>query len=583
MPTARLAASLRLAATLLPLVFTLGIVGAAQAVTGIQDACGSAPAGHVRCEAQIVVSRKATLMHPKLRPVTMGTHSHAVAHSATINGAVEPQPATPLYLQQAYDLTALSATGGVNTTIAVVDAYNDPSVTTDLATFRADSGLPACNAASGCFRVLNELGTTAPLPVSDVGWSVEESLDVDAVSALCPNCRIVLVEANGSDNTDMQYAIQAAVGAGATIVSNSWSALATTSPFTSSLSYPGVSILAASGDDGTAPSGLSTYPAALPNVTAVGGTTLNPSPSTARGYSETAWDGTGSGCDTYESSPAWQPQTGCVGRAYNDISADGDPNTGLDVYDSQDGGWLEVGGSSLAAPLAAAFEAVTGVNGTTAQWVYTDESLLNGVYSGSNGSCALSLICNAATGWNGPDGAGSISGDIVAGAPGIGGPDLDAGTTYTENVTSSSAVLQGGIYPNGEATSYYWQYGKTAAYGSQTTAVVVPAGTAVASVGGTLASLAPSSSYHYRLVATNASGTSYGYDFTLDTTGATPNSTVVKSIVKPVQHKPAKKHKPARQNRTKRTSAKHKPLKKHRLAKTHKAATQHKRIKRDRR
>jgi subtilase family serine protease len=574
MPTARSVATTTLAATVLSLLFTLGSAGGASAATGIQDACGSAPAGQVRCEAQIVVSgAKAQPVRPKVDHITTGTHSHAVGHVVATTGVGEPQPATPLYLQQAYDLTALSATQGANQTVAVVDAYNDPSVAADLSTFRADSGLPACTTASGCFRVLNELGTTMPLPADDTGWSVEESLDVDAVSALCPNCKIVLVEANATDNTDMQAAIQAAVGAGANIISNSWSAEAKASPFSSDLTYPGVSILAAAGDDGTASYGQSAYPAALPNVTAVGGTTLSRSAAGPRGFVESAWDNTGSGCDTYESAPLWQsqPQTGCSGRAYNDISADGDPRTGLDVYDSQDGGWLEVGGSSLAAPLAAGFEAVTGVSGTTPQWAYTDQSLLNGVDSGSNGSCGT-LICNAATGWNGPGGVGSISGDVVQGAPGIGGPDANDGTTYTESVSASSAALEGGVYPNGEATSYQWQYGKTAAYGSETAAVTVPAGTSAASVTGALASLAPSTTYHYRLLATNSSGTSYGYDFTLTTAAGKTSKSVTRTVAKPAKHKSTKakaKHKAKAKAKAKRKPTKHKAAKKRKRVKRH--------------
>ena len=575
MPAIRLAATATFAAALLSLAFMLGMTNDASAATRVQNACGSAPAGHVRCDAQVLVSGvKAEPVHPKIDTITTGTHSHVVSHAATTSASGEPQPASPLYLQQAYDLTALSATRGANQTVAVVDAYNDPSAASDLATFRADSGLSACTAASGCFRVLNQLGATSPLPASNSSWSVEESLDVDAVSALCPNCKIVLVEASSTTNGDMQAAIQAAVSAGANIVSNSWSTQGTRSPFTSSFSYPGVSVLAAAGDDGTAPAGQSAYPAALPSVTAVGGTTLDAGTASARGFLETAWDDTGSGCDTYESAPAWQPQTGCAGRAYNDISADGDPNTGLDVYDSQDGGWLQVGGSSLASPLAAAYEAVTGVSGTTPQWAYSDESLLNGVDSGSNGTCAIALICNAGSGWNGPGGAGSISGDVVQGAPGIGGPDVSgASATYTESVSSNSAALQGGVYPNGESTSYYWQYGTSTAYGSQTSTVTVPAGPGAVSVTGTLTALAPATTYHYRLVASNASGTSYGYDFTLNTAAAPVENVVTKVVAKPVKHEPAKvKHvkKHVKHKQAKHKRAKHKHAKRHtRAARNH--------------
>lgn len=478
----------------------------------------------------------------------------------------EPQPGTPLYLQQAYDLTALSATQGSAVTVAVIDAYNDPTAASDLATYRAAYGLPACTTGNGCFQVLNETGASSPLPANSSSWSVEESLDIDAVSALCPNCKIDLVEANQPSSNDMQNAIQAAVSAGATFVSNSWSAESPDSPFSSSFSFPGVSVLAASGDEGTLETGENDYPAALSTVTAVGGTTLNTS-ATTRGYTESAWNDGGSGCDTNEAAPSWQSQTGCAGRAYSDLAADGDPSTGLNVYDSEDGGWIVVGGTSLATPLVAAYEAVTGVNGTTPQWAYSDAALLNDVTSGSDGGCAIALICNAASGWDGPTGVGTISGDVVTGAPGVAGPDVNGagGNTYALSVGSSSATLTGGIYPNGEGTTYYWQYGRTTSYGSQTNPETLPAGTVLSSVQGTMTGLAPATVYHYRLVASNASGTTYGYDFTLTTAG--------KSVV----DKPAKKRtaaKPVR-GKVRKHRRRPRPGRRHTARKRHTASKHH--------
>ena len=220
--------------------------------------------------------------------------------------------------------------------------------------------------------------------------------------------------------------------------------------------------------------------------------------------------------------PSWQTDTGCTGRAYADVSADANPDTGLRIYDSGDGGWFVEGGTSLASPLIAAFEALTGVNGTTAQWAYSDSALLNDVTSGSSGSCAagIAYICTAGTGYDGPTGVGSISGDIVAGAPGIGGPPVGGGSdnTYTQAAGTTTATLAGGVYPNGLDTTYSWQYGTTTAYGSQTTALIdVGAGTAPVSAPATLTGLTPGTTYHYRLVATNSDGTDYGYDYTLST------------------------------------------------------------------
>src|SRR5207342_1372145 len=123
------------------------------------------------------------------------------------------------------------------------------------------------------------------------------------------------------------------------------------------------------------------------------------------------WNG-GSGCDVNEPKPSYQTDTGCTGRSWADLSADADPYTGLTVYDSGNGGWMQVGGTSLATPLIAAYEAVTGINGTSPQWAYADSALLNDPITGSTGSCAAAIayICNAGTGYDGPTGVGSISG-----------------------------------------------------------------------------------------------------------------------------------------------------------------------------
>ena len=172
-----------------------------------------------------------------------------------------------------------------------------------------------------------------------------------------------------------------------------------------------------------------------------------PSP---RGFTETAWDDSGSGCDLAIATPAYQAslRIGCAGRAYADVSADGDPDTGLTVYASSDGGWIAAGGTSLAAPLIAAFEAITGVDGTTPAWAYADASMLDDPASGSNGSCstALDVICRSAAGYDGPTGAGSISGAIMPGAPGIGAPDIrsSSASTFTDGVIGSAGAAAAG-------------------------------------------------------------------------------------------------------------------------------------------
>jgi hypothetical protein len=446
-------------------------------------------------------------------------------HNVTETGVQAPEQMTPAYLQQAYDLTYLSATRGSGDTVAIVGVYNDAAAASDLATFRSTYGLPACSEADGCFQQLNEQGQAAPLPAEDGSWAEEESMDIEAVSALCPNCKIDLVEASAADASDLQAAITAATAAGANQVSISGDGIYTQNPF-SDFSASGVSIDVATGDGGALPSGEDAYPAALPYVTAVGGTTLEPASASAptpRGVTETAWDGSSAGCDTQEQPLPYQPADGCSGRSYADVSADANPSTGLTVYDSPAGGWLDGGGTSLASPLVAAFQAITGVDGSTPQWAYADAANLNDPSSGSTGACSgqLALLCNAASGYDGPTGAGSISGQIVQGAPGVGLPSLGPsdGKTYTEKAANTSVSLVGGIYPNGEPTTYYWQYGVTPSYGLRTKAVSVGSGTAPVSIFSRLTDLKPGTRYHYRLVASNASGIEYGYDTSFATTG----------------------------------------------------------------
>ncbi len=105
----------------------------------------------------------------------------------------------PSQIQSAYKLAGLS--GG--RTVAIVDAYNDPNAASDLATYRKAYGLPDCTTANGCFKQVNQSGATSPLPAGDYGWAEEESLDLDAVSAACPSCHILLVEANSAATTSI--------------------------------------------------------------------------------------------------------------------------------------------------------------------------------------------------------------------------------------------------------------------------------------------------------------------------------------------------------------------------------------------
>lgn len=499
-----------------------------------QDVCPPASATQASCDAQMLVSSAGDApVHPRLVGTGSGARIMArsmLAHQATPAAAPEPQPGSPAYVQQAYDLTYLSQARGAGDTVAIVDAYDDPAAEADLAVYRAHFGLPPCTTQNGCFRKVDQNGGQA-YPAGGQGWASEISLDLDAATALCPRCNLLLVEANTADSTDLVAAQTEAAALGASQISDSWgapTAFVPTGPYT----FPGVATVASAGDNGFLGLVQNQYPAALPDVTAAGGTALIPASTSGiqspRGFTEQAWSSDGSGCDLLVAKPAWQSDSGCAGRSYTDLSANADPDTGLDVYDSSDGGWVLMGGTSESAPLIAAYYAIAGAAGASPAWAYAHNALLNDPIGQTNGSCQLAIayICVAGPGYDGPTGVGSISGAVIAGAPGIGGPGTNG--SFTQSAGATSAVVQAGIYPNGSDTTYSWQYGTTSGYGQSTAAADVGSGQTAVGVSSTLSGLAPRTTYHYRLAAQNAFGTTYGYDFTLTT--AAPSAPTVSPV-----------------------------------------------------
>jgi subtilase family serine protease len=378
----------------------------------------------------------------------------------------------PAQLQSAYDLTAASAADGSGTTVAVVDAYNDPTAASDLAAYRSAAGLPALTA--GQFTQYNQNGATSPLPseapVSD-DWTLEESLDVDMVSAICPLCKIDLVEAD-NDTGDGLYVAEetAATTLGAKYISNSWGGSEASSDTTLDSEYFGVSgvVYTASAGDGAYSAGV-IYPATSPNVVSVGGTTLNTS-SNSRGWTESVWEtssteGTGSGCSAFEPQPSWQKSisiltAACSDRVDNDVAADADPNTGAAIYDTSNGngGWNEVGGTSESSPIIASVFALAGNNGNggdnAADSIYTHTTDLNEVTASSNGSCtppaADSVLCtatgaahtyNGPTGWGTPEGLGAFqSNTSTANTVTVTNPGSQTGTVGTAASLQISAT-----------------------------------------------------------------------------------------------------------------------------------------------
>jgi subtilase family serine protease len=324
-----------------------------------------------------------------------------------IHHATAPTGYGPADLQKAYELPNT----GAGQTVAIVDAYDDPAADHDLAVYRSHYGLPACTSANGCFRKVSQTGGSH-LPSADGGWAEEESLDLDMVSAACPECHILLVEATTASMASLGAAVDEAVALGANAVSNSYGGPdAKDSTYGRYYHHAGVAITASAGDSGY---GVS-YPASSRYVTAVGGTTLTPS-SSSRGFTESAWGDSGSGCST-DNTASWQSTTtGCKGRAVADVSAVADPNTGVAVYDSYpfDGasGWLTFGGTSASSPIIAAVYALAGNAPTIADAsaIWAHHTGLHDVTKGSNGSCATKQWCAARKGWDGPTGWGTPNG-----------------------------------------------------------------------------------------------------------------------------------------------------------------------------
>ncbi|GAA0315144.1 S53 family peptidase [Actinoallomurus spadix] len=332
----------------------------------------------------------------------------AKSAAAVRAAAAAPSGLSPANLQSAYKLPS---TGGSGQTVAIVDAYNAPTAEADLAVYRSQYGLPACTTANGCFKKVDQNGGTS-YPKTDGGWAQEISLDLDMVSAVCPSCKIVLVEASSASFANLGAAENTAARL-ANVISNSYGGSdASDSSYGSYYNHPGKAITVSSGDSGY---GVE-YPASSRYVTAVGGTSLKTA-SNSRGWTETAWSGAGSGCSSYNTALSGQSGvgTGCSRRAVADVSAVADPSTGVAVYDSTayqgQSGWMVFGGTSVAAPIIAG---VYGLAGNAASidnnYPYTHSGSLFDVTSGSNGSCSTSQWCKARTGWDGPTGLGTPNG-----------------------------------------------------------------------------------------------------------------------------------------------------------------------------
>jgi subtilase family serine protease len=338
-----------------------------------------------------------------------GAIEHYAHHPLHVrpNASTSPTGLSPATIKSAYTFPT-SLTAGAGKTIAIVDAYDDPSAEADLGVFSSQYGLPACTTANGCFAKVNQTGG-ANYPRTNTGWALEISLDIQWAHAIAPGAKILLVEASSNSFTNL-LAAEDYAKTQAQYVSNSWgsSEFSGENAYDSHFVQSGVSFFVSAGDAGTP----AEYPSASPNVISVGGTTLHFGPNGSF-LSETGWSGGGGGCSAYETATSAQSgfngyaQVNCAGkRATPDVSLDADPASGVSVYDSTryqgQKGWWTVGGTSASSPMWAARSAVAGADVNSA-YVYGNTITYRDITSGNNGAPCLAGydLCTGRGSWTG--------------------------------------------------------------------------------------------------------------------------------------------------------------------------------------
>jgi IPT/TIG domain/Subtilase family len=361
-----------------------------------------------------------------------------------VDGGGERRGLDPQELQDAYDIPATLESPQ---TIALVDAYGYPDAEADLAKYRSRYGLPPCRKAGGCFKKVNENGEEGNYPPAEPGWDLEAALDEDMASAACPQCHIVMVEASTELPADLAASANEAAVVGANEISNSYGfpelleelcGRAACAQYNHDYKHAGVLVTASSGDSGYGDAyfelGFSTtdFPAASPNVIAVGGTALYKVEGLPRKWFEEVWNepalglGTGSGCTSAERKPTWQTDSGCATRTDNDVAAVAALDTPVSVR--IDGFWELVGGTSVASPLVAGIEAHASAHdrslGAHALYQHpgsffdvTEGFDWDPLDAGGKSECAPDeYLCNAEVGYDGPTGLGTPDG-VEAQAP----------------------------------------------------------------------------------------------------------------------------------------------------------------------
>lgn len=299
-----------------------------------------------------------------------------------------------------------SASAGTGATIAIVVAFDAPTVENDLNVFSKQYGLPLCTTSNGCFKKVGAADVRR-LPQPDPDWAVEASLDTQWAHAIAPGAKILLVEAQNDTLASLMSAVDYAKDH-ANYVSMSWGTdeFRGQGKYNSDFTEDGVSFFASAGDSGLIP----TYPATAPGVIAVGGTSLHFTNGVFA--SETGWIYGGGGCSIYESASTYQintPGYSCSGkRSTPDVSFNADPFSGVAIYDStplvKGGtfGWYQVGGTSLSAPVIAARAAITGTTLNAKRLYSTTYTFRDIVIGGDGNSCAVGFdLCSGRGSWIG--------------------------------------------------------------------------------------------------------------------------------------------------------------------------------------
>jgi len=375
--------------------------------TNFVQNCPDAPSGHFRCFSVI-------------RSDGGGAHAHTPT----------PQGYGPAEYRGAYGLNGLVSPN--NAVVAIVDAYDNPNAKADLDMYSTIYGIPVLPNCTGaiassavpCFQKVDQNGGTT-FPIYNESWAGEIALDVQAVHAICPNCRILLIEATTNSYADMMAAVDRARILGAHVVSNSYGGGESSGLYTSYDSVfnnTGIGYTVSSGDDGF--DAGAQFPAGSRYVTAVGGTSLTVGTGNTYG-SETVWNWhtghglAGSGCSAVEPKPTFQTDAGCTNRMIADISADASNASVYWTKQGQAGTWFVFGGTSLSAPMIAAMYGLAGgvPDGQYGNaWLYSHMTAgnLHDVTTGDNILNTATVNCNSqpyfchgVSGYDGPTGRGT--------------------------------------------------------------------------------------------------------------------------------------------------------------------------------